>query len=179
NKVEVAALEQKRLGIGDGSVGMFSSLIVRACRHALPFYHLLPIFSHQLAGDAWFLNTPEQSLSFILVDQVKNKKFWDWSWQELALYDMAEMINYIYSVTNSKLFIVGHSQYHGGTNFDRTAGGPYIATSYDYDAPLDEYGNKAQPKWGHLKELHRVLKSMEESLTNGNVSQIDFGNSIT
>ncbi|XLS62658.1 hypothetical protein HN51_016886, partial [Arachis hypogaea] len=39
--------------------------------------------------------------------------------------------------------------------------------------------NKAQPKWGHLKELHRVLKSMEESLTNGNVSQIDFGNSVT
>ncbi|XLR69773.1 hypothetical protein HN51_016887, partial [Arachis hypogaea] len=132
NKVEVAALEQKRLGIGDGSVGMFSSLIVHACRHALPFYHLLPIFSHQLAGDAWFLNTPEQSLSFILADQgfvvwvgnvrgtrwshghrsylVKNKKFWDWSWQELALYDMAEMINYIYLVTNSKLFIVGHSQ---------------------------------------------------------------------
>ncbi|XP_072061583.1 uncharacterized protein [Arachis hypogaea] len=69
NKVEVAALEQKRLSIGDGSVGMFSSLIVRSCRHALPFYHLLPIFSHQLAGDAWFLNTPEQSLSFILADQ--------------------------------------------------------------------------------------------------------------
>ncbi|RYR09795.1 hypothetical protein Ahy_B05g078205 [Arachis hypogaea] len=38
------------------------------------------------------------------------QKFWDWNWQELALYDMAEMINYIYSVTNSKLFIVGHSQ---------------------------------------------------------------------
>lgn len=31
-------------------------------------------------------------------------------------------------------------QYHGGTNFGRTAGGPFIATSYDYDAPLDEYG---------------------------------------
>jgi hypothetical protein len=27
-------------------------------------------------------------------------------------------------------------QYHGGTNFGRTAGGPYITTSYDYDAPL-------------------------------------------
>ncbi|RYQ96851.1 hypothetical protein Ahy_B08g092748 [Arachis hypogaea] len=60
--------------------------------------------------------------------------------------------------------------YHGGTNFDRTAGGPYIATSYDYDAPLDEYDNKAQPKWSHLKELHRILKSMEESLTNGNAT---------
>jgi len=33
-------------------------------------------------------------------------------------------------------------QYHGGTNFGRTAGGPFIATSYDYDAPLDEYGKR-------------------------------------
>ena len=30
NKAEAAALEQKRLGIGDGSVGMISSLIVAA-----------------------------------------------------------------------------------------------------------------------------------------------------
>lgn len=36
-------------------------------------------------------------------------------------------------------------QYHGGTNFGRTAGGPFIATSYDYDAPLDEYGTCAWP----------------------------------
>lgn len=33
-------------------------------------------------------------------------------------------------------------QYHGGTNFGRTAGGPFISTSYDYDAPIDEYGDK-------------------------------------
>jgi len=32
-------------------------------------------------------------------------------------------------------------QYHVGTNFGRTAGGPYITTTYDYDAPLDEFGN--------------------------------------
>lgn len=38
------------------------------------------------------------------------QEFWDWSWQELALYDLAEMIDYIHSVTNSKLFVVGHSQ---------------------------------------------------------------------
>ena len=31
-------------------------------------------------------------------------------------------------------------QYHGGTNFGRTTGGPFIATSYDYDAPIDECG---------------------------------------
>ncbi|KAL0012698.1 hypothetical protein SO802_007806 [Lithocarpus litseifolius] len=30
--------------------------------------------------------------------------------------------------------------YFGGTNFGRMAGGPLVATSYDYDAPIDEYG---------------------------------------
>ncbi|EOA38915.1 hypothetical protein CARUB_v10011312mg, partial [Capsella rubella] len=69
--------------------------------------------------------------------------------------------------------------YHGGTNFDRTSGGPYITTSYDYDAPLDEYGNLAQPKYGHLKQLHDVLHSMEKTLTHGNITNIDFGNQVS
>ncbi|XP_050208741.1 triacylglycerol lipase 1 [Mercurialis annua] len=85
-----------------------------------------------MGGDAWFLNSPEQSLGFILADagfdvwvgnvrgtfwshghvslSEKVKEFWDWSWQELALYDLAEMIQHVYSATNSKIFIVGHSQ---------------------------------------------------------------------
>ncbi|KAM5586287.1 hypothetical protein ABKV19_005276, partial [Rosa sericea] len=67
--------------------------------------------------------------------------------------------------------------YHGGTNFGRSAGGPYITTSYDYDAPLDEYGNLNQPKWGHLKELHKHIRSMEKVLTCGDVRQVDYGNS--
>ncbi|KVH94050.1 hypothetical protein Ccrd_003907 [Cynara cardunculus var. scolymus] len=70
-------------------------------------------------------------------------------------------------------------QYHGGTNFGRTAGGPYITTSYDYNAPLDEYGNLNQPKYGHLKELHAILHSMEKLLTHGDVSNQDLGNSIS
>jgi len=36
--------------------------------------------------------------------------------------------------------LLAQKQYHGGTNFDRSTGGPFIATSYDYDAPIDEYG---------------------------------------
>lgn len=31
-------------------------------------------------------------------------------------------------------------QFFGGTNFGRTSGGPFYVTSYDYDAPIDEYG---------------------------------------
>ncbi|CAN1802799.1 Triacylglycerol lipase 1 [Linum perenne] len=83
-------------------------------------------------GDCWFLNSPEESLGFILADQgfdvwvgnvrgtfwshghvslsEDDKEFWDWSWQELAMYDLAEMIHHIYSATSSKVFLVGHSQ---------------------------------------------------------------------
>ncbi|KAJ8543368.1 hypothetical protein K7X08_005891 [Anisodus acutangulus] len=68
--------------------------------------------------------------------------------------------------------------YHGGTNFGRTSGGPYITTTYDYNAPLDEFGNLAQPKYGHLKELHDVLHSMEKILTSGNVNNTDLENSV-
>ncbi|GAB2275102.1 Beta-galactosidase 8 [Dionaea muscipula] len=54
--------------------------------------------------------------------------------------------------------------YHGGTNFDRTTGGPFISTSYDYDAPIDEYGVTHQPKWGHLKEVHAAIRLCEEAM---------------
>ena len=42
----------------------------------------------------------------------------------------------------TELLVYHVKQYHGGTNFGRTAGGPFITTSYDYDAPIDEYGEK-------------------------------------
>lgn len=46
----------------------------------------------------------------ILVSPSLAQEFWGWSWQELALYDLGEMIRYVYSVTNSRVFIVGHLQ---------------------------------------------------------------------
>lgn len=65
--------------------------------------------------------------------------------------------------------------YHGGTNFGRTSGGPLITTSYDYDAPIDEYGLARWPKWGHLKELHSSIKSCEQALLNGNSTLLLLG----
>ncbi|KAI3791098.1 hypothetical protein L2E82_04702 [Cichorium intybus] len=54
--------------------------------------------------------------------------------------------------------------FFGGTNFGRTSGGPNLITSYDYDAPIDEYGLLSQPKWGHLKDLHAAIKLCEPAL---------------
>ncbi|CAN1827209.1 Beta-galactosidase 1, partial [Linum perenne] len=67
---------------------------------------------------------------------------------------------------------INYYMYHGGTNFGRTAGGPFIATSYDYDAPLDEYGLVRQPKWGHLKDLHRAIKLCEPALVSGSAPTV-------
>ncbi|KAI3718837.1 hypothetical protein L6452_19722 [Arctium lappa] len=65
--------------------------------------------------------------------------------------------------------------YFGGTNFGRTAGGPLVATSYDYDAPIDEYGSIRQPKWGHLQDLHMAIKQCEEYLVNADATHQSLG----
>lgn len=61
--------------------------------------------------------------------------------------------------------------YFGGTNFGRTSGGPNYITSYDYDAPIDEYGLLSQPKWGHLKDLHAAIKLCEAALVSADSPQ--------
>ncbi|XP_078170814.1 lipase 1 isoform X1 [Carex rostrata] len=83
-------------------------------------------------GDAWFINSCEQSLGYILADNgfdvwvgnvrgtrwsknhasynVHDKEFWDWSWQELAQYDLLATLSYINLETQSKVIYVGHSQ---------------------------------------------------------------------
>ncbi|EEF32103.1 beta-galactosidase, putative [Ricinus communis] len=68
--------------------------------------------------------------------------------------------------------------YHGGTNFGRTTGGPFISTSYDYDAPLDEYGLLRQPKWGHLKDVHKAIKLCEEALIATDPTTTSLGSNL-
>jgi lysosomal acid lipase/cholesteryl ester hydrolase len=94
-----------------------------------------PVFlQHGLfqGGDTWFINSNEQSLGYILADNgfdvwignvrgtrwskghstlsVHDKLFWDWSWQDLAEYDLLAMLSYVYTVAQSKILYVGHSQ---------------------------------------------------------------------
>ncbi|GMY10357.1 beta-galactosidase 8 [Fagus crenata] len=68
--------------------------------------------------------------------------------------------------------------YHGGTNFGRTTGGPFISTSYDYDAPIDEYGLLRQPKWGHLKDVHKAVKLCEKALVATDPTVTSLGTNL-
>ncbi|KAJ4846033.1 Beta-galactosidase 9 [Turnera subulata] len=61
--------------------------------------------------------------------------------------------------------------FFGGTNFGRTSGAPFLITSYDYDAPIDEYGLLSEPKWGHLKDLHAAIKLCEPALVGADSPQ--------
>ncbi|CAK7354696.1 unnamed protein product [Dovyalis caffra] len=71
--------------------------------------------------------------------------------------------------------VQNYYMYHGGTNFGRTAGGPFITTSYDYEAPIDEYGLPRLPKWGHLKELHKAIKLCEHVLLKSKPLNLSLG----
>ncbi|XP_062094078.1 beta-galactosidase 6 isoform X2 [Humulus lupulus] len=69
---------------------------------------------------------------------------------------------------------INYYMYHGGTNFGRTSSA-FVITSYYDQAPLDEYGLLRQPKWGHLKELHDVIRNCSKTLLAGAPTNISLG----
>ncbi|KAL8057574.1 hypothetical protein ABFX02_04G192300 [Erythranthe guttata] len=90
---------------------------------------------------------------------------WFTSWGDPVPYRPAEDVAFaVARFYQNNGTLMNYYMYHGGTNFGRTSGGPFISTSYDYDAPIDEYGLLRQPKWGHLKDLHKAIKLCEEAM---------------
>lgn len=60
---------------------------------------------------------------------------------------------------------VNYYMWHGGTNFGRDA--MYLqTTSYDFEAPIDEYGLPTQ-KFEHLRKFHLFLHNNSEILLKG------------
>ncbi|KAJ4973446.1 hypothetical protein NE237_006620 [Protea cynaroides] len=82
-------------------------------------------------GMTWLLNTPQQSLAFILADtgfdvwiantrgtrfsrqhvslDATQSAFWNWSWDELVDYDLPATFDFVFNQTGQKLHYVGHS----------------------------------------------------------------------
>ncbi|KAE9447372.1 hypothetical protein C3L33_20719, partial [Rhododendron williamsianum] len=56
--------------------------------------------------------------------------------------------------------------YYGGTNYGRT-GSSFVTTRYYDEAPIDEFGLRREPKFGHLRDLHRALRLSKKALLWG------------
>ncbi|KAL8556439.1 hypothetical protein ACS0TY_004040 [Phlomoides rotata] len=67
--------------------------------------------------------------------------------------------------------------YHGGTNFGRTSSS-FVTTRYYDEAPLDEFGLMRDPKFGHLKDLHKALRLSKKPLLWGAPSVQKIGNNL-
>lgn len=62
-----------------------------------------------------------------------------------------------------------HLQYHGGTNFGRTTSA-FTTTRYYDEAPLDEFGLQKEPKWSHLRDVHKSINLSKKGLLEGTPS---------
>nr|XP_028964585.1 triacylglycerol lipase 2-like [Malus domestica] len=94
----------------------------------------LPVLLHHgilMDASAWLLNSPDKALAFILADNgfdvwLANSRgtvssrghktltplypaYWDWSWDQLAAYDLPALFAYVNNQTGQKLHYVGHS----------------------------------------------------------------------
>ncbi|KAF9614559.1 hypothetical protein IFM89_019306 [Coptis chinensis] len=82
-------------------------------------------------GITWLLNSPDESLAFILADSgfdvwiantrgtkysqghtsysTDDSAYWDWSWDELVAYEFPATVQYVNDQTGQKLHYIGHS----------------------------------------------------------------------
>lgn len=65
--------------------------------------------------------------------------------------------------------LTNYYMYYGGTNYGRT-GSSFVTTRYYDEAPLDEFGLFREPKWSHLRDLHRALRLSRRALLWGTPS---------
>lgn len=102
------------------------------------YYPIIVQHGILLASDSWVLRGPEEDLVFLLADRgfdiwlantrgnyyskshisynSMQKRFWDFGWDELGMYDIPAMIKYVQKITDrDKIVHMGHSM--GTTSF--------------------------------------------------------------
>ena len=130
-------LEEHIIQTADGHLLKFFRIQSKILKFCIPFKKVVYL-QHGLidSSDTWIANYDEISLPFILADagfdvwlgNTRGNKhsrshlwknpdispeYWDFTWQDMALYDLPAAFQYIHAVTLDKVNYIGHSQ--GGT----------------------------------------------------------------
>ncbi|XP_044508857.1 beta-galactosidase 13-like [Mangifera indica] len=115
--------------------------------------------------------------TFVGPNQPNKPSLWTENWtaqfrvfgdppSQRAAEDIAFAVARFFSKNGS---LNNYYMYHGGTNFGRTSA-HFVTTRYYDEAPLDEYGLPREPKYCHLRDLHRALNLGKRALLRGTPS---------
>ncbi|CAL5371648.1 unnamed protein product [Camellia sinensis] len=116
--LSVQRIPQGRLGSGGGGGGKTKQPVL--LQHGV-----------LVDGMTWVLNSPDESLAFILADSgfdvwisntrgtkfsrrhltldATNPEFWNWTWDDLVTHDLPVVIDFVFKQTGQKIDYVGHS----------------------------------------------------------------------
>ncbi|XP_034934286.1 lipase 1-like [Chelonus insularis] len=146
------------------------------------------LIQHGLLGNSalWIVSGKAHSLAYILADQgydvwlgnirgntqgmnhinltTSDSEFWDFSYHEMAVYDLPAMINYIHALTNRYPFYIGHSQ--GGAMFYILASEvPDVANTVKLSIGLAPVAYKSDMWDPVLRLISNILRKIDDVLS--------------
>ncbi|KAL6601348.1 hypothetical protein ACP70R_044568 [Stipagrostis hirtigluma subsp. patula] len=135
------------------------------CKQVTAPGEVIPTCNGRHCGDTWTMRD-------------KNKpRLWTENWtaqfrvfgDQLAMRSAEDIAYSVLRFFAKGGSLVNYYMYHGGTNFGRTSAS-YVLTGYYDEAPIDEYGMGKEPKFGHLRDLHNVIRSYQKAFLWGKQS---------
>jgi beta-galactosidase len=97
--------------------------------------------------------------------------FENWGGTRSTQKKSSQLLKYTYDAVQNGFTGISHYMFYGGTNFSswsgRTVGGDgiYMITSYDYDAPINEYNTPSLKYYASKKAMH-FARALEDELVS-------------
>ncbi|KAF8759403.1 hypothetical protein HU200_010448 [Digitaria exilis] len=140
------------------------------CKQSSAPGEVIPTCNGRHCGDTWTLHDKDKPMLWTENWTAQFRAFGD----QLAMRSAEDIAYAVLRFFAKGGSMVNYYMYHGGTNFGRT-GASYVLTGYYDEAPMDEYGMCKEPKFGHLRDLHNVIRSYQKAFLTGGHSSEKLG----
>uniref|UniRef100_K3ZQT2 Beta-galactosidase n=1 Tax=Setaria italica TaxID=4555 RepID=K3ZQT2_SETIT len=140
------------------------------CKQSSAPGEVIPTCNGRHCGDTWTLLDKDKPMLWTENWTAQFRAYGD----QLAMRSAEDIAYAVLRFFAKGGSLVNYYMYHGGTNFGRT-GASYVLTGYYDEAPMDEYGMCKEPKFGHLRDLHNVIRSYQKAFLTGEHSSEKLG----